>query len=60
TPLFRAAQKGYDGVVKLLLLETRNVNVNWESKQGQTPLLWAREGGRKEMVELLLKAGAKS
>ena len=42
-----------------LLLETGNVNINWKSKTGWTPLSYAIEGGHKDMVELLLKAGAK-
>ena len=42
-----------------LLLETGNINVNWKGKTGWTPLSYAIEGGRKDVVELLLKAGAK-
>ena len=42
-----------------LLLETGNMNVNWKGKTGWTPLSYAIEGGRKDVVELLLKAGAK-
>ena len=42
-----------------LLLETGNVNVNWKSKTTWTPLSYAIEGGHEDMVELLLKAGAK-
>ena len=51
-------EKGYDAIVKLLL-ETGNINVNWKGKTGWTPLSYAIEGGRKDVVELLLKAGAK-
>jgi len=41
------------------LLETGNVNVDWKGKTGWTPLSYAIEGGHKDVVELLLKAGAK-
>ena len=51
-------EKGYDAIVKLLL-ETGNVNINWKSKTGWTPLSYAIERGHKDVVELLLKAGAK-
>jgi ankyrin repeat protein len=50
--------KGYDAIVKLLL-ETDNINVNWKGKTGWTPLSYAIEGGYKNIVELLLEAGAK-
>ena len=51
-------KKGYDAIVKLLL-ETGNINVNWKGKTGWTPLSYAIEGGRGDVVELLLKARAK-
>ena len=51
-------EKGYDAIVKLLL-ETGNINVNWKDKTGWTPLSYAIERGRKDVVKLLLEAGAK-
>ena len=42
-----------------LLLEMGNVNVDWKSETGWTSLSYAIEGGHNDMVELLLKAGAK-
>ena len=46
-------------MVKLLLLKTGKVNVDWKDQNGWTPLSWATERGHKDVVELLLKAGAK-
>ena len=51
-------EKGYNAIVKLLL-KTGNINVNWKGKTGWTPLSYAIEGGRGDVVELLLKARAK-
>jgi ankyrin repeat protein len=56
TPLCRAAQKGHEAVVKLLLEKGADV----ESKNGvsQTPLILAALYGREAVVKLLLKKGA--
>ncbi|KAH7122358.1 ankyrin repeat-containing domain protein [Dendryphion nanum] len=58
TPLCRAAENGYDIVVKRLLLEADKVNVNWQNQAGWAPLSYAVEEGHKNVVELLLNAGA--
>ena len=51
-------EKNYNAIVKLLL-ETSNININWKSEIGWTPLSYAVEGGYNNMVKLLLEAGAK-
>ena len=55
--LFRAAEKGHEAVVKLLLeqgadLESRDISFR------QTPLSWAAKNGHEAMVKLLLEHGA--
>jgi ankyrin repeat protein len=54
TPLLRAAEKGRDQVVKLLLQDCRT-DVNWVSYSGRTPLLWAAEKGYDKVARLLLE-----
>ena len=57
TPLWWAAEKGHEAVVKLLLEKGADV----ESKDryyGQTPLSWAAEKGHEAVVKLLLEKGA--
>ena len=57
TPLGRAAEKGHQGVVKLLL-ERQDINPNTaDTKYGRTPLLWAAGHGHERVVRLLLKRG---
>ena len=58
TLLSRAAENGYEAMVKLLLekgaeLETKDKNY------GQTPLSWAASNGHEVVVKLLLEEGAK-
>jgi ankyrin repeat protein len=40
-----------------LLLTTQNVKVNAKNKSGWAPLSHATEGGYKDLVKLLIKAG---
>ena len=57
TPLYYAAKKGHQHVVKLLLdVEARS---NKAGHGGKTPLCWAAINGHRRMVALLLGAGAK-
>ncbi|KAH0565547.1 hypothetical protein GP486_001060 [Trichoglossum hirsutum] len=54
TPLSRAAEKGHEAVVKLLLA-TEKVDVDSKnSRWGRTPLSWAAENGHEAVVKLLL------
>jgi ankyrin repeat protein len=56
TPLSRAAENGYEAVVKLLL-DTGNVDINSKDNRGRTPLLWAAQNGHEAVVKLLLDTG---
>lgn len=58
TPLSRAAEKGYERAVKLLL-ETGKVDIDWRDQRSWTPLARAIEEGHCGIVRLLLQAGAK-
>ena len=53
TPLSRAAENGYDGVVKLLL-GREEVSPDNPDSCGLTPLSWAAKSGQAGVVELLL------
>jgi ankyrin repeat protein len=56
TPLSHAAELGLAEIVQLLL--DSNADINLEDKRGQTPLLWATQNGRENIVsELLASAG---
>jgi len=56
TPLSWAAEKGHEGIVKLLL-ERRDINPNTsDTIYGRTPLLWAAGTGHEEIVKLLLES----
>ena len=57
TPLSRAAEKGHEGVVKLLLA-TEKVDADSKDGNGQTPLSWAAETRYETVVQLLLEKGA--
>ncbi len=57
TPLHRAACCGHTEIVKLLIDEGANVNA--KDGHGWRALDYASEKGRKEVVELLRKHGAK-
>lgn len=56
TPLLRAAEKGHESVVRLLL--DKNVNIESQDIIGCTPLLRAVEAGHESIVRLLLENGA--
>ena len=56
TPLLLAAQRGHEGVVKLLLSRD-DVAVNSPDLWDQTPLWWASKLGHEEVVKLLLSRG---
>jgi ankyrin repeat protein len=58
TPLSWAAEKGHEGVVKLLL-DTGKVDVDSkdDTVYSQTPLLWAARNGHEGVVKLLLDTG---
>ncbi|KAM0130917.1 hypothetical protein ACHAP3_007144 [Botrytis cinerea] len=56
TPLFFAAEKGYEKVVKLLL-DTGKVNPDWKDCDNRTPLYWAANNGHEKVVKLLLDTG---
>ncbi|KAJ9480524.1 hypothetical protein VN97_g13034, partial [Penicillium thymicola] len=57
TPLFWAACKGYEAVVKLLL-ETGRVNADSKDSHSETPLLAAAQNGHEAVVKLLLDTGS--
>jgi ankyrin repeat protein len=50
-------RRGMRGVVKLLL--EKGAELETESNNGRTPLLWAAERGHEAVVKLLLEKGAK-
>jgi len=56
TPLWWAAEKGYEAVVKLLL--EKGAHVESRDNDGNTPLLSAAWGGHEAAVKLLLEKGA--
>ena len=58
TPLSRAAEKGHEAVVKLLL-ETGEVDINSKNQDNQTPLSLAAEQGHEAVVKLLREKGAR-
>ncbi|OCL11797.1 hypothetical protein AOQ84DRAFT_274685, partial [Glonium stellatum] len=49
TPLSKAAERGHEAVVGLLLA-TGEVNVDFSNKDGQTPLSLAAENGHEAVV----------
>lgn len=56
TPLFWAACKDYESVVKFLL-EIEHVDANCKESNGETPLLAAAQHGHEAVVKLLLETG---
>ena len=56
TPLWRAAEKGHEAVVKLLL--EKGADVESKDKYGRTPLWRAAAHGHEAVVKLLLEKGA--
>jgi ankyrin repeat protein len=54
TPLSRAAEKGYEAVVRLLLEKGADVELR-DVEYDRPPLSWAAEKGQREVVELLLQ-----
>lgn len=58
TPLLIASYHGHVDIMKLLLLETKSININETTGLGMTPLFKACQRGHEEIVRLLLDAGA--
>ena len=56
TPLYIAAQKGHDAVVRALLEAGADVNTAWDN--GATPLRIAAVNGHEAIVHILSDAGA--
>ena len=57
TILHLAARKRHDAVGRLLL-EHKDLDINSkDTENGKTPLLYAKEGGYKTMMRLLLENG---
>ncbi|MGE8676548.1 MAG: ankyrin repeat domain-containing protein, partial [Achromobacter kerstersii] len=56
TPLHYAASKGQMEMARMLL--SKKAMVNAPAPGGETPLMMAALGGNKDMVDLLVKAGA--
>ncbi|KAK2616717.1 hypothetical protein QQS21_000329 [Conoideocrella luteorostrata] len=57
TPLWVAAMGWHEAVVKILA-QRSDVNINSLSKSGRSPLFWAASVGSKQIVAILLEAGA--
>lgn len=60
TPLHHAANHGHLDVIELLVQSGANINA--KDEQEMTPLMWgeiSRSGRKEEIVELLIKLGAK-
>ena len=60
TPLMRASRFRRVATVKFLLERTKSEEVDAQNAQGNTALIEACKAGTKEVVELLLAAGAKA
>lgn len=58
TPLMYACDKGYPKIVSKLIDHDSNVNVNEQTRNGDTALIWAAEKGWDRIVETLLDANA--
>jgi ankyrin repeat protein len=56
TPLHRAADSGFKGIVELLI--ANGAHINAKDKDGHSPLYFAAIRGRRDVVELLLGKGA--
>ena len=57
TALILAAERGHEGVVKMLL-EREDIDPDQaDSKRGQTPLVWAAQNGHDGVVKMLLERG---
>ena len=55
TALILAAERGHEGVVKMLL-EREDIDPDQaDSKRGQTPLVWAAQNGHHGVVKMLLE-----
>jgi ankyrin repeat protein len=57
TALYESAHRGLEEMTKVLL--ERGADVNLQGGKSETPLGAAKEGGHLEIVELLVKAGAR-
>lgn len=58
TPLHSAAVRGNDGIVEALLNGPNSADPNQVNKNGEVPLHGAVREGNREVISLLLKAGA--
>lgn len=59
TPLFIAAQKGYNAIIEKLL-EHRSRAIDTPNRRGTTPLFAAAYAGHASTVELLVQRGSKA
>jgi ankyrin repeat protein len=57
TPLHYVAKGGYKEIVELLVKS--DADINTKDRQGKTPLDYARQLDKQEIIELLKKHGAK-
>ncbi|KAL1998840.1 hypothetical protein VTN02DRAFT_5498 [Thermoascus thermophilus] len=58
TPISLALDHGHDGIVRLLLATSEDLDLEHRDGTGNTPLIHAVFRGREEMVRLLLQHGA--
>lgn len=56
TPLWLAAAKGHEAIVRLLIKEGADIHI--KDKHGRTPLLLAAMKGHEAILQLLLNKGA--
>ncbi|KXZ48281.1 hypothetical protein GPECTOR_29g58 [Gonium pectorale] len=60
TPLHLTCRKGHAGAAKRLLELRKNLDINAQDASGNTALHLAAEGGHRDVVHALLKAGART
>lgn len=56
TPFHYAAEKGHEGIIRLLV--TKGANIQAKDAQGYTPLHWATKNGRDGAVAVLVPKAA--
>ncbi|KUL87668.1 hypothetical protein ZTR_05894 [Talaromyces verruculosus] len=56
TPLHYAAEKGHEGIIRLLV--SKGANIQAKDGRGYTPLHWATKNGRDEAVAVLVTKAA--